>query len=41
MLFAYSPDASPKNSFEYLERYPGDEIVDLIGVDIYPSNSQQ
>lgn len=41
VLFAYSPDASPKNSFEYLERYPGDEIVDLIGVDIYQSNSQQ
>ena len=25
----------PKDSTEYLERYPGDDIVDLIGVDAY------
>lgn len=24
-----------KDSTEYLERYPGDDIVDLIGVDAY------
>ena len=35
MLWAYSPGTEPNDSTEYLERYPGDSIVDLIGVDIY------
>ena len=35
LLYAYSPGTEPKDSTEYLERYPGDEIVDLIGVDAY------
>lgn len=32
LLYAYSPGTEPKDSTEYLERYPGDDIVDLIGV---------
>ena len=35
LIYAYSPGTEPKDSTEYLERYPGDEIVDLIGVDAY------
>ena len=31
LLYAYSPGTEPKNSTAYLERYPGDDIVDLIG----------
>lgn len=35
LLWAYSPGIEPKDSAEYLERYPGDSIIDLIGVDAY------
>ena len=35
LLYAYSPGTEPKDSVEYLERYPGDDIIDLIGVDAY------
>lgn len=35
LLYAYSPGTEPKDSTAYLERYPGDDIVDLIGVDAY------
>lgn len=35
LIYAYSPGTEPKDSTEYLERYPGDDIVDLIGVDAY------
>lgn len=35
LLYAYSPGTEPKDTAEYLERYPGDDIVDLIGVDAY------
>ena len=35
LLYAYSPGSEPKDSTTYLERYPGDDIIDLIGVDIY------
>ncbi len=34
ILWAYSPDRV-NNTDEYLERYPGDEYVDILGVDIY------
>jgi mannan endo-1,4-beta-mannosidase len=34
ILWAYSPDRI-KNETEYLERYPGDKYVDIMGVDIY------
>ena len=35
VLYAYSSGTGLKNAAEYLERYPGDEIVDLIGFDEY------
>jgi mannan endo-1,4-beta-mannosidase len=34
VLWAYSPDRV-NSAEEYLERYPGDEYVDILGVDIY------
>lgn len=35
LLYVYSPGTEPKDSTAYLERYPGDDIIDLIGVDAY------
>ena len=35
LLYAYSPGYEPQDSTAYLERYPGDSIIDLIGVDGY------
>ena len=35
VIWAYSPGIEPNDTTEYLERYPGDSIVDLIGVDAY------
>lgn len=35
VLYAYSSASRFKNAEEYLERYPGDEIVDIIGFDEY------
>ncbi|MBW9198811.1 beta-mannosidase [Bacteroidales bacterium SW299] len=35
LLYAYSPGTEPQDSAAYLERYPGDSIIDLIGVDGY------
>lgn len=34
-LYAFSPDCRFRNAQEYLERYPGDEYVDLLGMDNY------
>ena len=34
LLYAYSPSET-KNEAEYLERYPGDEYVDIVGYDCY------
>ena len=36
LLYAYSP-GSEKTVDEYMERYPGDNYVDLLGFDCYPS----
>ncbi|WP_321438188.1 glycosyl hydrolase [uncultured Bacteroides sp.] len=36
LLYAYSP-GSEKTVDEYMERYPGDSYVDLLGFDCYPS----
>ena len=38
LLWAYSPGTEPNDTTQYLERYPGDSIVDLIGVDAYQFN---
>ena len=35
LLFAFSPDCNFKTEAEYLERYPGDDYVDLVGFDDY------
>ncbi|MCD8044663.1 MAG: beta-mannosidase [Tannerellaceae bacterium] len=35
ILYAYSPGMESGNVAEYLERYPGDQIIDLLGIDIY------
>jgi mannan endo-1,4-beta-mannosidase len=37
LLFVYSPDRNFDNKEEYLERYPGDDYVDMIGYDDYYS----
>lgn len=35
VLYAYSPGAVANTEQDYMERYPGDNIVDLMGLDIY------
>jgi mannan endo-1,4-beta-mannosidase len=35
LLFAYSPDRNYSSPKEYLERYPGDDYIDILGVDNY------
>ncbi len=40
LLIAFSPDIGYTNAAEYLERYPGDDMVDVIGVDDYHSLRQ-
>lgn len=40
LLYAYSPGSEPNDSTEYLERYPGDSIIDLMGVDTYQFNRE-
>lgn len=37
VLYAYSPGIEPLNTDQYLERYPGSEIIDLLGFDYYQS----
>jgi mannan endo-1,4-beta-mannosidase len=39
-LYAYSPGTEPQNEVQYLERYPGDDIIDLIGFDTDQSNNR-
>lgn len=34
-LYAYSPGTEPQDTAQYLKRYPGDEIIDVIGFDTY------
>ena len=34
-IYAFSPDCKFNTEAEYLERYPGDEWVDMVGVDDY------
>lgn len=37
VVWAYSPDKI-KNTEEYMERYPGDNFIDIMGTDIYHFN---
>jgi len=39
LLYAYAPGTETKEI--YIERYPGDEYVDLIGFDNYPSDGSE
>ncbi len=41
LLYAYSPGAGYTDSVKYLERYPGDEMIDLLGFDCYQFNRDQ
>lgn len=41
LLWAYSPGIEPKDSAEYMRRWPGDGIVDVIGVDAYQHEDRQ
>ncbi len=41
LLYAYSPGTEPDNMEEYLERYPGDDIIDLLGFDTYQFDRQK
>jgi mannan endo-1,4-beta-mannosidase len=34
-IYAFSPDCTYGSESQYLERYPGDEWVDMVGVDNY------
>ena len=34
-LYAFSPDRNFKTKEDYLERYPGDDYVDILGIDDY------
>lgn len=40
LLFAFSPSDNFRNTSDFLERYPGNEYVDLIGFDIYQMPDQ-
>ncbi len=35
LLYAYSSGSEPNTAEEYVERYPGDDIIDLLGFDTY------
>jgi len=37
LLYAYSPSGT-ENEAHFLERYPGDEYVDIVGYDVYAPN---
>lgn len=40
LLWAYSPGAEPTTLDEYFERYPGDDIVDVLGFDTYQGGNR-
>ena len=40
VLWAYSPDRVA-NAEEYMARYPGDEYVDIMGLDVYHFNGEE
>ena len=39
VIWAYSPGSENKSESDFLERYPGDEFVDLLGFDMYQNYS--
>lgn len=40
-LYVYSPGSEPKSPEEFAVRYPGDDYVDMVGVDMYDRISQK
>ena len=40
LLYAYSPGSENKDAKEYGERFPGDDLVDLVGVDMYDPETE-
>ena len=40
LLYSYSPDSQGPGEI-YMERYPGDEYVDLLGLDIYHRDNEE
>lgn len=40
-LYAYSTGTEPQDTTQYLERYPGDELIDVIGFDTYQFNRDE
>lgn len=41
LLYAYSPSTELQDSIDFMKRYPGDAIIDLIGLDIYQFDKQK
>lgn len=41
LIYVYSPNGHFNNEAEYLERYPGDEYIDILGFDIYHDKPQK
>lgn len=41
LLWAYSPGAEPTTPDEYFERYPGDDIMDVLGFDTYQGGNRE
>lgn len=42
VVWAYSPDKSNGQTYEqYMEKYPGDEFVDIMGADVYHFNGEE
>ena len=39
LVWSYSPDAGNPKGFDVEERYPGDDIGDMIGIDFYQFTS--
>lgn len=37
VLYAYSPGNEPQDTAQYLKRYPGDDVIDVLGFDTYQS----
>lgn len=35
LLYAYSPNGHFEDEVDYLERYPGDDYIDIVGFDVY------
>ena len=40
VVWAYSPDKVP-NEEKYMERYPGDSLIDIMGIDIYGFGAEE